>query len=165
MRRLIDQLLVFTQGIAGTMSLDRTPTTFGAITSTTLNEVATGGRAVNVRTETDPPLSADPSRLSQLIDNLVANALKHGKGDVTVRIQRDGDQAMLSVHNMGSPIPPDAIPTLFEPYRRATPRAGGFGLGLFIVDRIARAHGGNVSVTSSETDGTTFTVRLPVATP
>lgn len=162
MRRLIDQLLVFTQGIAGTMAIDPAPTTLGAIARTTLGEIAPT-RPVNVQADSDPPLMGDPSRLSQLIENLVTNALKHGSGDVTVRIRPDGDDVTLGVHNMGTPIPPDAIPTLFQPYRRATPRAGGFGLGLFIVDRIARAHGGSVTVTSSETEGTTFLVRLPIA--
>jgi len=161
MRRLIDQLLVFTQSIAGTMALDRTTTSLGAVTTSTLAELAPA-RTVNVIRESDPELSGDTDRLSQLVENLVSNAIKHGTGEITLRIAGDGTHVNLSVHNMGTPIPAESIPTLFEPFRRATPRAGGFGLGLFIVDRIARAHGGTVSVSSSETEGTTFAVRLPL---
>jgi len=54
------------------------------------------------------------------------------------------------------------IAALFDPYRRATSSRGGVGLGLYIVDQIARAHGGSVLVTSSEEQGTTFVVRIPV---
>lgn len=161
MRRLIDQLLVFTQSIAGTMALARSKTTLGAVIAATTAELAPV-RGVIVEKEADPELSGDPERLSQVVENLVSNAIKHGTGDVTVRVARDDAHVKLTVHNMGPPIPPDALPTLFEPFRRATPRSGGFGLGLFIVDRIARAHGGTVSVASSATEGTTFTVRLPL---
>src|SRR5262249_43337170 len=107
------------------------------------------------------PISVDPERVTQLVDNLVTNAVRYGSGKVTVRLTRDGDHAVIAVHNGGTPIAPDKITTLFDPYRRATSSRGGVGLGLYIVEQIARAHGGTVEVASTLEDGTTFSVRLP----
>jgi len=70
----------------------------------------------------------------------------------------------LAVHNQGPPIPPEQLGTLFEPLRRGPQQADrtlrSLGLGLYIVDSIVRAHEGRVLVTSTEQEGTTFTVRL-----
>jgi signal transduction histidine kinase len=99
----------------------------------------------------------------QLLDNLLVNAIRHGEGDITVRVDRESERAALRVHNLGRPIPASALATLFEPFTRATGRPGGVGLGLYIVDQIARNHGGSVEVESSADTGTTFTVRLPLA--
>ncbi len=76
-----------------------------------------------------------------------------------------GDVILLTVHNQGSPIPPETRAVLFQPMQRGneyTERGRqGLGLGLFIVMQIVVAHGGAVDVESSEAGGTTFTVRLP----
>ena len=102
----------------------------------------------------------DVARMSRLTANLVTNALVHGAGTVDVRV--DGTQTSevtLEVHNPGV-IPPDQIPTLFEPFKRGQ-TGEGLGLGLYIVREIAGAHGGAVTVTSTAIGGTQFTVRLP----
>ena len=82
-----------------------------------------------------------------------------------VVLRDEGDTVCLEVHNMGAPIPADQLPHIFDPFRQATtgkgPPASGLGLGLFIVQQIVHAHGGTVTVRSTEADGTTFTVRLP----
>jgi signal transduction histidine kinase len=73
-------------------------------------------------------------------------------------------EVILEVHNHGPPIPEDLRQTIFEPFRRGGRKrtgAEGLGLGLFIVDQIVRAHGGNVEVRSSKAEGTTFSVRWP----
>jgi signal transduction histidine kinase len=107
----------------------------------------------------------DPSRLAQVVSNLVSNALTHGEERGPVRVSVDGGPAevTLKVNNGGSPIPPERIPLLFDPSHR---RAGhdspsGLGLGLFIVRQIVVGHGGTIDVESSAQTGTTFTVRLP----
>jgi signal transduction histidine kinase len=75
----------------------------------------------------------------------------------------------LRVHNTGAPIPPDVLPHVFDPFRRArTPNPAdgapaGLGLGLFIACEITRAHGGEIRVTSDAARGTTFVVTLPRA--
>jgi PAS domain S-box-containing protein len=122
-------------------------------------------RKISVEASGDTRGQWDPDRIAQVIGNLVTNALKYGaRGTpVTVRIAAEDGEVRLSVHNQGAPIPAEVIPTLFEAGGRAAPDPTGrsVGLGLFIVDRIADAHGGRVEVRSAEEDGTTFTVWLP----
>lgn len=106
----------------------------------------------------------DPSRLEQVMSNLIGNALKHGDGKAPVLINLDGEdplQVVVSVHNEGT-IPAAARPNLFEPFTTRRDRHGqGLGLGLYIVKQIALAHRGDVSLSSTEEDGTTFRVILP----
>jgi K+-sensing histidine kinase KdpD len=109
--------------------------------------------------------SWDPERLVQVISNLVANAGHHGEADSEIAIKLDGqlpDVVVFEIHNQGT-IPAWLLPTLFDPFRgtRHRGQAKGLGLGLFIVKEIVRAHGGTVEVASTESAGTTFTIRLP----
>lgn len=161
MRRLIDQLLIFTQGVAGGVPVQRQPVDVGDLVRAVAREHG-GRREIEVDDRLGGALDVDPERITQLVDNLVTNAIRYGSGTVTVRLTREGDTAEISVHNLGTPIPPGKLDTLFDPYRRASSTRGGVGLGLYIVDQIARAHGGKVHVTSTAEDGTTFAVRLPV---
>lgn len=109
----------------------------------------------------------DPDRISQVVSNLVGNAMAYGDAlrDVTVTSNVESSLSWVSVHNHGNPISPEAITRLFNPMVRGA--TGGLdrsvGLGLYIVSEIAKAHGGEVKVTSSERDGTTFKVLLPAA--
>jgi signal transduction histidine kinase len=86
---------------------------------------------------------------------------------VSVQIDATGDPVVLSVHNEGPPIPPELLPVLFEPFRRAagdnSPR--GLGLGLYIVRQLVEAHGGTIDVRSTAQEGTTFTIELPRTPP
>lgn len=120
--------------------------------------------------EGSPLGSWDEGRLEQVVQNLVGNALTYGaaRAPVAVRWSRAGDdeagELVLSVHNEGRPIPADLLPHIFEPFRsgqQGSSPGGSMGLGLFIVREIVHAHGGEVSVTSTAAEGTTFTVRLP----
>lgn len=111
----------------------------------------------------------DRSRINQIISNLVGNAVTHGSKDapVTVSVTGEPDEAIISVHNEGPPIPSDELPTVFDPLTRGLARMQGepdrmsLGLGLFITRQIVLAHGGSISVTSDAEKGTTFTARLP----
>ena len=117
-----------------------------------------------------PPVtvSGDASRLRQVVDNLLANALSHTPGGtpVDVDVRRDGTDALLTVADQGPGIPPGERAHIFEPFHRADPSraraTGGVGLGLAIVSAIATAHGGTVGVDSTLGAGATFWVRLPV---
>jgi signal transduction histidine kinase len=103
----------------------------------------------------------DVDRVSQVVGNLLDNAIKHGAKAEGVKVRVRGDDAVvLTVHNAGA-IPPERMSTLFEPFQRGTQRREGLGLGLYIVDQIVRAHGGTVAATSTAADGTTFTVTWP----
>ena len=161
MRRLIDQLLIFTQGAAGGVPIHRQMVDLGELVRTAVREHA-AGHDIAIDDQPGAPVSIDPERITQLIDNLVTNAIRYGTGRVTIRLAREADGVAIAVHNDGAPIPPSKLDSLFDPYRRATSSRGGVGLGLYIVDQIARGHGGSVHVTSTAEAGTTFTIRLPV---
>lgn len=160
MRRLIDQLLIFTQGVAGGVPVVRETVDLGELArSITVDHQSE--RNIVVDSNVSDPVSLDPHRVGQLLDNLVTNAIRYGTGPITIKLDREPRAVVIAVHNAGPPIPPEAIPTLFDPYRRVAKSGGGVGLGLYIVDQIARAHGGSVMVGSTEHSGTTFTIRLP----
>ncbi|MDL5592543.1 HAMP domain-containing sensor histidine kinase [Bacillus subtilis] len=110
----------------------------------------------------------DAGRLDQLLQNLIGNALQHGSNprEVIVTLRGENDAVHLSVHNYGEPIPDEAIGTIFDPLVRSADEELGqpstsLGLGLFIVKEVVTAHGGTIEVSSSETEGTLFSVMLP----
>ena len=112
----------------------------------------------------------DAARIRQVVSNLLGNALQHGSSDGPVELSAasEGPTVVLSVHNEGAPIPPEALPTLFDPLvRHATVEStlqraqGSIGLGLYIVCEIVNAKGGTIAVASTAQQGTTFTVRIP----
>jgi heavy metal sensor kinase len=110
----------------------------------------------------------DQTRLTQLLVNLLDNALKFtpAGGQVTLAIWREGASAVVEVRDTGRGIPARDVPHIFERfYRVDSGRArseGGTGLGLAISEWITRAHGGEITVRSAEGKGSTFTVRLPL---
>jgi signal transduction histidine kinase len=111
----------------------------------------------------------DENKLSQVVSNLVGNAFQHGamESPVTLAAKRTSDGVKVSVHNEGTPIPPNMIPKLFDSFYRLDDRkaddSASLGLGLYIAKEIIAAHGGTIDVRSSVDEGTTFTVRLPNA--
>lgn len=114
------------------------------------------------------PCIADADRLAQLVGNLVSNAMAYGEpgAAVVVTSARQAGGFSVSVHNRGSPIPADIMDKLFERMMRGCDQVNtgrSVGLGLFIVNEIAKAHSGTVSVASTLEAGTTFTVMIPQA--
>ncbi|MBN8472836.1 PAS domain-containing protein [Corallococcus exiguus] len=111
----------------------------------------------------------DPDRVTQLLINLLGNALKYSPEDtpVAVRLREVPGGVLLEVHNGGDPIASDMLPRIFQPMQRGAPgmdaATRSVGLGLYIVRTIVHAHGGTIDVTSARETGTTFTVRLPHA--
>ena len=105
--------------------------------------------------------------MRRLVTILLENACKYcgPEGTVDLSLKRSGDRAVLTVHNTGEPILPEALPHLFERfYRQDSARAretGGYGLGLAIAASVVERHRGKISVTSTAAEGTTFTVSLP----
>jgi signal transduction histidine kinase len=107
----------------------------------------------------------DRVRLDSVVTNLLANALKYGAGKpVTISTRRTEARALLSVRDQGIGLAAEEQATLFRKFSRAVPTEhyGGLGLGLWVADQIARAHGGSVSVESRKGQGATFTVDLPL---
>jgi len=117
-----------------------------------------------------PTMTGDPTRLAQVLQNLVGNAVKYSAGpgrkprvEIGGRLEDDGAVVALWVKDNGIGIPEDQHRRIFQLFRRLH-REGeyeGTGVGLSIVERIVHAHGGAVSVESKPGEGATFTVRLP----
>ncbi len=107
----------------------------------------------------------DRIAVERIAANLVGNAVKYGRGrPIEVAVRADGDAALLTVRDHGIGIAPADLARIFEMFERAVSAReyGGLGLGLYIVRRLAEAHGGSVSAESRPGEGATFTVSLPV---
>ena len=114
-----------------------------------------------------PLVEGDAGRLTQLLINLLDNALAHAPPDgrITVRLSPSRAHVVMEVEDTGPGIAPEHLPRLFERFYRADPararESGGTGLGLAIVKEIAEAHGGTVGVESTLGKGSVFTITLP----
>lgn len=127
-------------------------------------EAIARGREVRFDCDADGAGTWDEHRILQALSNLTSNAVQHGAPGSPVRLRLTGDEARIAVevHNEGS-IPRELLPRIFEPFRSgrpATTRGGGLGLGLFIANAIARAHGGSLEVDSADSS-TVFRLVLP----
>lgn len=137
-----------------------------AVIDQVVNELRSiaGTRQIVVRTDLASPVAGDPTRIGQLVSNLLSNALTHGSADEPVRVDAwTGDGLFtLSVANGGEPIAAEAMEHLFHPFSRGSVRRNqlGLGLGLYIASEIALAHGGALSVRSDRQE-TCFTFAMP----
>ncbi|GIV95496.1 MAG: sensor histidine kinase [Herpetosiphonaceae bacterium] len=119
---------------------------------------------------TSAPLlvEGDELRLEQVLLNLLHNAIKYSPegGTITLRVERKGHQVEIAISDQGIGIPSDALPHLFDRFFRAgnadRQQFAGMGLGLFVVKEIVTLHGGTISVSSKEGQGSTFTIQLPL---
>jgi signal transduction histidine kinase len=121
---------------------------------------------VALRTDlADVRVLADPTRVRQVVTNLLSNALKFTPtgGRVGLTLRAEGDRAVISVSDTGPGIPADEIASVFDRFFRGRGvRAGGSGIGLTVARELVRAHGGEIRVASEPRQGTTFTVSLPL---
>ena len=107
-------------------------------------------------------VAGDERYLRRLLRNLLENARRHGRPPVEVRIRVEGPSAVLEVHDAGAGIPPAERDRIFEPFYQLHGDARGAGLGLSLVRRIVRLHGGDVQV-ADVPEGACIRVRLPSA--
>ncbi len=169
MSRLVGDVLDFTRArLAGGIPLNVVPTDLAECVHGAIEEcrLAHPDRTIEFRQQIHSPVFCDSDRIAQCIANLVGNALEHGDPakPVDVSVTERGDDAIVSVHNEGAPIPAELLPHLFEPFRRGAGNggsSGGLGLGLYIANAIVVAHGGGIEVRSDAAGGTRFNVRLP----
>ena len=110
--------------------------------------------------------TCDAQLVSEAVSNLIANAVRHsGSDDISVSLVRDGGNALIAVEDHGRGIPPEEAERVFERFHRVDParaaETGGAGLGLAIVRRIARLHGGDVSLSAAKPHGCRFTLSIP----
>lgn len=111
-----------------------------------------------------PPAMVDPGQFQQVFYNLIRNAyqsISSGEGRVTIRTRFTDFEYIISIEDNGTGISPEHMGALFEPYR--TTKSSGSGLGLLIVRRIIRAHGGEIAIESEEDHGTRVLIHLPHA--
>jgi phosphoserine phosphatase RsbU/P len=169
MQRLVADVLDFALGRLGG-GIPSVPMTcdMGEVCREVIEQarLAHPARALSLEASGDLVGSWDRDRLLQALSNLVSNALSHGADPIAIRVFEAPDRQAVTteVHNGGPPIAPELIPDLFGAFRRGkAAKRGGLGLGLFIVQQIAHAHGAECQVRSTEADGTTFTIRWPRA--
>ena len=171
--RMIRDLLDFTQArLGGGIAIERKSANLLDLVHQVVDEAETThpGRRVKVAHVGGSEGEWDPDRLAQALQNLVVNALRHGtpETDVTVRTSGTDERIVVEVHNHGAPIPEELRARLFRPMQRGSGADRGHrsvGLGLYIVDSIVRGHGGQVDVTSTAEEGTTFRIELSRWTP
>ena len=122
------------------------------------------GQRIEFEIDLDVPVNCDPPRVSQLLSNLLANAVTHGAPGAPIHVTAKATEKefVLSVANSGKKIAEDMLPTLFLPFERGDDRPSreGLGLGLFISSEIAKGHGGTLKVVSDDVE-TVFTFRMP----
>jgi signal transduction histidine kinase len=168
MKRMIEQLLDFARVRQGRgIALQLTRANIAEICRPVLQELEDANPDATIELVQTGDMSGvwDPDRVAQVVSNLAGNAVRHGVIGKPITVQLDGANAAvvrLRIENYGV-IPAEAIPTLFEAFTRAAPSSqqrAGLGLGLFIAREIVRAHGGEVTVQTSD-ELTAFEVVLP----
>ena len=172
MTRIVDQLLELTHArLDGQIPLRSSETDLVAIARQVAaeTEAAAPAAAITVEPRADASCTCDPARIAQVLSNLIGNAVRHGADPRRVRVIVDGTGSRVVSVTVRSPgeVPRELIPTLFNPFRHLRPDHGardrrhGLGLGLYVARRIAIGHGGDITVTTSEQDGTAFRLELP----
>jgi hypothetical protein len=173
MARMIGDLLDYTRTRLGAgMPVLAAPMDLGTLCQAVFDEYRSGfpNRVIRFESDGNCTGSWDSDRLRQMISNLLGNAVQHGATDspIVMKLIGEPSDVVFVVHNGGPPISPGELPKIFEPLMRGSSsgkpkanRPGSIGLGLYIAREIALSHGGTIDVTSTQEEGTSFTVRLP----
>ncbi len=169
--RLVGDLLLLSRLESGTVPLELAPVSIPELAGEAARAAAAGtakhGVTVHFSADEGPLIQADRTRLAQVLDNLIVNAVKFCRSNGLVRVDAvwDGSGWRIDVADNGIGIPPEEIGQLFGRFARAsnarTAGVPGTGLGLSIVKAITELHGGRVTVDSTLGQGTTFSVYLP----
>jgi two-component system phosphate regulon sensor histidine kinase PhoR len=171
MQRLIDDLISLSRIEAEKYRAPADTIALGDLVEEVCIELSGAARAADLVTEVEevPPVRGDRAQLSQLVHNVVGNAMKYGKHGtpVTIALRREGDAMVrLTVVDQGEGIPPEHIPRLTERFYRVdsgrSRSLGGTGLGLAIVKHIVERHRGRMDIASAVGKGTTVSVLLPI---
>jgi signal transduction histidine kinase len=171
---LIEDLLTLSRIESGSFRVERAPVAMDGVVESTIAEFRPQASARGVELEADvapevPVVLGDSSQLERVLFNLLSNAIKFtvDGGRVVVRLRRSGQSVELEVQDEGIGIPESEQDRLFSRFFRSSTSQErairGTGLGLVIVKSIIDHHGGEIAVRSRPGEGTTFTIRLPVA--
>lgn len=172
--RLIDELLDVSRIESGKLEFHWAPVNLAMLVREVAErlQMTTAQHTLEIATEGDveTPLRADRDHLEQVLDNLVANAIKFSPdgGAITVSVRDAGDSVILSVSDPGVGIPEGQLDAIFGLFYQAedpvSRRTGGMGLGLWISREIVSRHGGRIWAESRRGQGSTFNVSLPRST-
>jgi heavy metal sensor kinase len=170
LRTIVDQLLIVSRLDAGDVQMEKVSLDLGQLATSTAEQMVllAEEKSITVRCQAQPgvDVEGDPSRLKQVVVNLLDNAIRYtGEGGtIVVSTAKHNGWATLTVSDNGVGIPPEALPHVLERFYRADKArsrySGGSGLGLSIVNAICAAHRGEVEIASTEGVGTTVTIRL-----
>ena len=173
--QLIEDILDVTRIVAGKLDIERRPLLVPQLLDTILTGILPAAEAKRISLSRDvpndlPPIEGDAKRLHQVLNNVLANAIKFTPtgGQIRVSCRVDRQVIVIDVQDSGAGIAPDFLPFVFERFRQADPRSarqhGGLGLGLAIARHFVEEHGGEIRAHSDGPGrGTTFSICLPVA--
>jgi len=170
LKATLRKLLLLSQADAGQLPLSLARVNLAELVRSAENDIAmlAPGRKTRVDTPDELFVQADVDLLSQVLGNLVSNAVKFGDADglIELALTEQNRQAVLTVSNTGTPIPPGDQAKVFDRFYRADASRSreieGTGLGLSLAREMARAHGGDLVLAQSDAQRTTFALRLPV---
>jgi len=172
MMALTEDMLWFSTIENGRLRLDRQPVDLGDLAEAAVAMARLGAEAKGIAIEAEPPrdqvvASVDPLKITQLLNNLIGNAVKFSTEGRSIRVATEvgRGQARLIVADQGCGIAPGRIGQLFQPFGGGTSGTSGepsTGLGLYICSRVAEAHGGRIDVESQVGEGSRFIVTLPI---
>ncbi len=164
MSRMISQLLDLTRArLGGGFPLEREMVDLGEVCRSVIGEF---GASIQLEVGADVTGNWDADRLAEAVSNITGNAVEHAAAGSTVVVKAyaDGAEVVVEIRNHGDAIPPDVLPFIFEPFRRAKQLQksanGNLGLGLYIAKQIVFSHGGTLDAHSAH-GTTTFEIRLP----
>ncbi len=171
--RLVGDLLDVSRAMRGKLHVDLRPLDLERVLCGAVEAIAPAALAKGIALErrgapVDAVVQGDDARLRQVLDNLLANAVKFTEagGRVTIAVAREGSRVVISVEDSGCGIAPESLPHLFKPFSQigdsGLPMHGGLGLGLAIAKQIVDLHHGELTAASAGRGrGATFTVKLP----
>jgi signal transduction histidine kinase len=168
--RLVDDLLDLARITSGKITLRRRPVDLRKVAKRCLAVYEENSRHELVLDAESAVVAGDPTRLEQILDNLVGNAVKYTPpgGRIEVTVRRNSGSAVLAVRDTGIGIAPDLLPRIFDLFAQAAQpldrQRGGLGIGLTLVRRLVELHEGTVAASSPGADkGTLVEIRLPLA--
>ncbi|HET7609340.1 MAG TPA: GAF domain-containing sensor histidine kinase [Gammaproteobacteria bacterium] len=151
----------------GVLQLDPRPVELTPLVNEVIDTLGTTQHRIVTKISEDLLVAADPKRVCQCLENILANAVQHSPDDAPVtvfirRVKRENDDvARIDIVDEGPGIAPELLPRIFERFVTGKQRKGGLGLGLYLAKRIATLHNGDLTVESKLGGGAQFTLLLP----
>jgi signal transduction histidine kinase len=169
LRELIDNLMDSSRLQSGSLSMSFQPLRLDTLLKDISMRARTRQANLNIELKIETPgllISGDPTRLAQVFDNIINNAIKYAPGsDLTITLEKYADQARILIKDSGPGIPKDQLEKIFQRFYRVPSQntsIRGTGLGLFICRQIIQAHHGEIDADSREGQGATFFIYLPL---